>query len=81
MTVNSLEVTKCCKNDFILFFMFSNFYVFIFRNIFGRTCYGTTVFVISLDRFVNNTKHDPLIDRKLDNLWPYSTSPQSLCSH
>ena len=23
---------------------FSNFYVFIFRIIFGRTCYGTTVF-------------------------------------
>jgi hypothetical protein len=35
MTLNSLEVTKCCKNYFILFFVFlssecSNFYVFLF---------------------------------------------------
>jgi hypothetical protein len=36
MTLNSLEVTKCCKNYFIIFFfsssIFSNFYVFYFYN-------------------------------------------------
>jgi hypothetical protein len=48
MTLNSLEVTKCCKNYFILFSFFSLqifiiFYFFIFRIVFGQTCYGTTV--------------------------------------
>ena len=48
MTLNSLEVTKCCKNRFILFLLlcdqiFLIFTFFIFRIIFGRTCYGTTV--------------------------------------
>jgi hypothetical protein len=47
MTLNSLEVTKCCKNWYILllFFYLYNyyFYVFIFIIICGRTCYGTTV--------------------------------------
>ena len=48
MTLNSLEVTKCCKNEFILFLFFNlhNFLIFmsfIFRIIFERTCYGTRV--------------------------------------
>ena len=49
MTLNSLEVTKCCKNYFFLFFSIFNFFYFlrffIFRIIFGRTCYGTTVLI------------------------------------
>jgi hypothetical protein len=48
MTLNSLEVTECGKNYFILFsllylqnFIICTFSIFII--IFGRTCYGTTV--------------------------------------
>ena len=53
MTLNSLEVTKCCKKYFILFLFLCLqniliFTFFIFRIVFGRTCYGTTV-----DRHIN----------------------------
>ena len=37
MTLNSLEVTKCCKNYFFLFFSIFNFfifYVFLFLELF-----------------------------------------------
>jgi len=51
MTLNSLEVTKCGKNQFILFsffclqiFLFFTF-LFIFRIIFARTNYAATVLV------------------------------------
>jgi hypothetical protein len=50
MTLNSLEVTKCGKNQFILFsfFYLQNFLFFtffIFRIIFARTSYAATVLV------------------------------------
>jgi hypothetical protein len=48
MILNSLGVTKFCKNYFILFsfICLQNFIIFTFftfRIIFGQTCYGTTV--------------------------------------
>ena len=47
MTLNSLEVTKCCKKLF--YFIFECLHKFLFFTfsiliiIFGQTCYGTTV--------------------------------------
>ena len=38
---------------------FSNFYVFIFRIIFERTCYGTTVF--NLNHYVLNLQENLLL--------------------
>ena len=51
MTLNSLEVTKCCKNQFIpflffwssIFFYFLRLFYFIFRIIYARTSYAATV--------------------------------------
>ena len=47
MTLNGLETTKYCKkNNLFYFFCLHNFMIFtfyIFRIVFGRTCYGTTV--------------------------------------
>ena len=51
MTLNGLETPKDCKNQFILFLFFClhNFITFtFFLFIFGRTSYGTTVYVVLL---------------------------------
>ena len=60
MTLNGLEIKKYCKNSFILFLFFSlhNFLIFcnfIFRIIFGRFCYGTTVHPMALTRQIGAT--------------------------
>ena len=53
MTLNSLEVTKCCKKNYSIFAfclqIFQYFIFYIFRIIFGRTCYGTTVYAHRVD--------------------------------
>jgi hypothetical protein len=67
MTLNSLEVTKCGKKQFILFsflclqnFLFFTF--FIFRIIFARTSYATTVVEIHktiMNLMIGVTLHSP----------------------
>ena len=48
MTLNGLEIKKILQELIYSIFVlqssqFSNFYIFYFRIIFERTCYGTTV--------------------------------------
>ena len=52
MTLNSLEVKNVAKTIYFLILyiclqIFQIFTFFIFRIIFGRTCYGTTVLALS----------------------------------
>ena len=73
MSLNSLEVKKCCKNYFILFcfvclqnFIFLMF--FICRIIFGQTCYGNTVL---------KCKHMTLAISVLNDIFPLHTQMQN----
>ena len=59
MTLNSLEVMLQKLVYSIFVFLSSNFYniyIFIFRIVFGRTCYGTTVVP---EKFLGIVSQDP----------------------